>query len=72
MVHKYAQQNGVAEWVNRTIEEHATAMLYKAGLLPSFLGEAVNAYVMIQNKCPTNSLHEKIPLKLWYRHKLDI
>ena len=49
------QQNGVAERANRSIEEHATAMLYEAGLPPSFLGEAVDAYISVQNKCPTHS-----------------
>ena len=48
MVRNHPQQNGVAKWVNHMIQEHATAMLYKAGLPPSFLGE-----VTIQNKCPT-------------------
>src|SRR6202790_1388344 len=55
-----------------TIEEHATAMLYEAGLPPSFLGEAVDAYITVQNKCPTNSLSEKTPFELWYKRKPDV
>ena len=66
------QQNGVAERANRTIQEHATAMLYEARLPPSFLGEAVDAYVTVQNKCPTNSLAGKTPFELWYKRKPDL
>ena len=66
------QQNGVAERANRSIEEHATAMLFEAGLPPSFLGEAVDAYVTVQNKCPTNSLSEKTPYELWHKRKPDV
>ena len=47
-------------------------MLYKASLPPSFLGEAVDAYVMIQNRGPTNSLHKKKPFELWHKHKPDV
>lgn len=66
------QQNGVAKRANHTIQEHITAMLYEAGLLPSFLGEAVNVYVTIQNKCPTNSLSEKTPYELWHKRKPNV
>ena len=43
------QQNGVAERANRTIEEHVIAMLEESRLPPSFLGQAVAAYVHIWN-----------------------
>ena len=66
------QQNGVAEHANRTISKHATAMLYEAGLPPSFLGESVDAYITVQNKCPMNSLSEKMPYELWHGRKPDV
>ena len=66
------QQNGIAERANRTMEEHATAMLYEAGLPPSFLGKAIDAYVNVWNKCPTNSLSEKTPFELWHKRKPDV
>ena len=66
------QQNGVAERENRTIAEHVTTMLYEAGLPPSFLGEAVNAYITVQNRCPTNSLPGKTPFELWHRRKPNV
>ena len=46
-VHACPQQNGVAERANRTIEEHVIAMLEESRLPPSFLGQAVAAYVHI-------------------------
>ena len=66
------QQNGVAERANQTIEEHVTAMLYEAGLPSLFFGEAVNAYITVQNRCPTNSLSEKTPYELWYKRKPNV
>lgn len=47
-------------------------MLYEAGLPPTFLGEAADAYVTVQNKCPTNALSEKTPYELWHKRKPDI
>jgi hypothetical protein len=38
--------NGVAKRANRTIEEHVIAMLEESCLPPSFLGQAVAAYVL--------------------------
>ena len=60
------QQNGVAERANRTIEEHITAMLAESRLPPSFLGQAVAAYVHIWNCCSTTSLASKTPYELWH------
>ena len=72
MVQNSPKKNGVAECANRTIAEHTTAMLYEAGLPPSFLGEAVDAYVTVQNHCPTNSLTDKTPHELWHKWKPDV
>jgi len=47
-------------------------MLYEAGLPSSFIGEAVNAYITVQNRCPTNSLSEKTPYELWYKRKPNV
>ena len=66
------QQNGVAERANRTIEEHVVAMLEESGLPPSFLGQAVAAYVHIWNRCSTTSLTSKTPYELWYCKKPDV
>jgi len=67
------QQNGVAERANRTIQEHVVAMLDESGLPPSFLGQAVAAYIHVANRCATTSLLSKTtPYELWHRKKPDI
>lgn len=66
------QQNGTSERANRTIAEHTTTVLYEAGLPPTFLGEAADTYVSVQNKCPTNALTGKTPFELWHGWKPDI
>ena len=67
------QQNGVAERANRTIEEHVVAMLHESRLPPSFLEQAVAAYVHIWNCCSTTFLHtSKTPYELWHRKKPDV
>ena len=66
------QQNGVAERANRTIEEHVVAMLEESRLPPSFLGQAVAAYVHIWNRCSTTSLDSKTPYELWHGKKPDV
>jgi len=66
------QQNGVAERANRTIEEHVIAMLDESRLPPSFLGQAVAAYIHIWNRCSTTSVDSKTPYELWHRKKPDV
>ena len=66
------QQNGVAERANRTIQEHVVAMLAESSLPPSFLGQAVAAYIHIWNCCSTTSLVSKTPYEIWHQKKPDI
>ncbi len=48
-------------------------MLYEARLPPSFLGEAVDAYVHIWNMTPTSSLKaHKTPYQLWHKRKPNV
>ena len=47
-------------------------MLYEANLPLSFLGEAVDTYVTVQNKCLTNSLMIRTLYELWHKHKPDV
>ena len=48
-------------------------MLHESRLPPSFLGQAVAAYVHIWNRCSTTSLHtSKTPYELWHRKKPDV
>src|SRR6202789_1608872 len=66
------QQNGVAERANRTIEKNVVAIPAESRLPPSFLGQAVAAYVHIWNRCSTTSLTSKTPYELWHRKKPDV
>jgi len=67
------QQNGTAERANRTIDEHATAMLHEANLPPSFKALAVNAYIHVSNMHPTSHIPEdKTPFELWHKSKPNV
>ena len=47
-------------------------MLNESGLPPSFLGQAVAAYVHIWNRCSTTCLtSHTTPHELWHRKKPD-
>ena len=50
------QMNGIAERVNRTIEEGATAFLLQANLPRKFWEEAVNHLVFLKNHVPHSKL----------------
>ena len=50
------QQNGVAERMNRTIEESITSMLAEANLPPSFWTYTLSTYRHVHNRCPTSAL----------------
>ena len=67
------QQNGTAERANRTIDEHATAMLHEANLPPSFRALAVSAYIHVGNMHPTSHIPEDTtPHELWFKQKPDV
>jgi hypothetical protein len=52
-------ENGVAEQINRTIEEMACCLLHNAGLPDSFWGYAVLHCGHILNLLPSRRIHEK-------------
>ncbi|MCO5561308.1 hypothetical protein L7F22_014929 [Adiantum nelumboides] len=58
-------QNGIAERMNRTIQERVTAMLSMASLSPKFWGEAAMIAVHIINQSPNTPLNFKIPQEMW-------
>ena len=67
------QQNGMAERGNRTVDEHATAMLHEANLPPSFRALAVAAYIHVSNMHPSARIgDETTPYELWYKSKPDV
>ena len=55
------QQNGVAEWKNRTMVGAANAILFDEGLLLFLWAEAYKTVVYIQNRCPHTTLGRKTP-----------
>lgn len=66
------QQNGVAERMNRTIVEKARCMLLNAQMNKCFWTEAVLAAVYLINRCPTESLKNKVPAELWYGERPNL
>ena len=57
------QQNGVAEWMNRTIMEGARSMLYQAKLPLEFWAEACSTAVYLNNRSPTTALKDETPFE---------
>ena len=51
------QQNGVAERFNCVLSEGITAMLFEAGLPPTFWGEALSSLVHVLNSNAVRPLH---------------
>lgn len=62
---KTPQQNGVAERMNRTIEERVRCMLSHSKLPKSFWGEAVRTAVDLINLSPSVPLNGDVPEKIW-------
>ncbi|MCO5591892.1 hypothetical protein L7F22_045885 [Adiantum nelumboides] len=58
-------QNGIAERMNRTIQERVIAMLSMASLSPEFWGETVMTAVHIISQSPSTPLNFKIPQEMW-------
>jgi transposase InsO family protein len=65
------EQNGVAEGMNRTIQERIISMLHHSGLSDGFWAEALVTAVHIINMSPSRSLGSKIPQELWTQRKPD-
>lgn len=65
------QQNGIAERANRTIDEHATAMLAQANMPASFKADAVAAYVHVWNRTLTSN-SDKTPYERWFGKQPDV
>ncbi|KAJ3473639.1 hypothetical protein NLI96_g12899 [Meripilus lineatus] len=65
-------QNGVAERLNRTLVEHARAMLL-AKKLPKFLWEDAVAYAnFLRNRSPTRSLERSTPFEAFWGKRPDL
>ena len=58
-------QNGVAECMNRTIQEKVRSLLSMAGLSDAFWAEAVMTVVHLINRAPSVPLGFKVPEEVW-------
>ena len=58
-------QNGVAECMNRTIQEKVRSLLSMAGLSDAFWAKAVMTAVHLINCAPSVSLGFKVPEEVW-------
>lgn len=66
------QQNGVAERMNRTLQESARAMLAHAGLPNGYWAEAVSTAAYLRNRAATSALQDKTPFEMWYEKRPDV
>ena len=58
-------QNGVAERMNRTIQEKVRSMLSNASLPNGFWAEALATAVHLINRSPNKVLDTKVPEEIW-------
>jgi transposase InsO family protein len=66
------QQNGVAEWNNRTIVEMARSMLKAKNLKDSLWAKAVHTAVYLLNRCPMKAVSKKTPEEAWTGQKPSV
>ena len=66
------QQNGVAERMNRTLNERARSMRIHAGLPKMFWDEAVNTAAYLINRGPSIPLDGKIPEEVWSGKEVNL
>jgi hypothetical protein len=66
-------QNGIAERLNRTLVEHAWAMLHQHGLPHSLWREVVTYATHLKNRLPTHTIKEyKVPDEVFRGKKPDV
>ncbi|GJT34815.1 ribonuclease H-like domain-containing protein [Tanacetum coccineum] len=71
-VAKTHQQNGVAEWKNRTLIKAARIMLADSKLHTTFWAEAVNTVCYVQNSVSVTKSHNKTPYELFLSRKSSL
>ena len=65
------QHNGIAERMNRTLVERATAMLQQSGLPKTFWAEAINTASYIINRSPA-AANDVTPFEGWHGYKAEV
>ena len=66
------EPNGVAERINRAIQETARSMLHGAGLSDDFWGEAVATAVILKNRSPKFAVKNMTPYECFNGRKPDV
>lgn len=66
------EQNGIAEWQNRTIIEKARNMLQDAKLDRRLWGEAVRTAIYLKNRTPTKAVKSMTPEEAWTGKKIGL
>ena len=59
------QQNGIAERLNRTIDEKVMTMKHQSGALNKLWGELVITSNYLRNRTPYSKIGGKTPFELW-------
>ena len=60
-----ARENGIAERMNRTLNERARSMRIHCGLPKAFWADAMSTTAYLINRGPSVPLRFKIPEKVW-------
>lgn len=70
------EMNGVAERLNRTLQDKARAMLLSSGLEDKFWNEAIQTANYLKNRSPTaafgQQFADKTPADIWFGKQQDI
>ena len=69
---KTPQQNGVAERMNRTLEEALRSMLSESKLPKRFWAEALSTATYLRNRSPTKAVKNITPFEAWNETKPDV
>jgi hypothetical protein len=72
IIHHSPQQNGVAEHLNRTLVEHARAMLLGRDMPKILWAEALNYVTWLKNCLPSRATLGKTPYKLVNKTKPNL
>ena len=71
-IKKTPEQNGVAERMNRTIQETMRSMLSESGLPKRFWAEALSTAIYLRNRSPTKAVIGMTPLESWSGKKPNV
>ena len=71
-VHDTPEENGIAEWLNHMLLEHAWAMLMTAQLPKTLWPETIHHTVWLKNRTSTHALNSKTPYEVMHQTKPNL